>query len=133
MNSRTKICERNPCDTSRGFNLSQPLRLFEALCKYPCSRLRQHLWSENWGLSNVVYLWRETIGVEDQGWLAWFVIATMMKKPITIIGNGRQVRDVLYVKDLVKGFDAIARGNVRQGDISIWVAVKRTFYHSWSC
>jgi CDP-paratose 2-epimerase len=41
-------------------------------------------------------------GVEDQGWVAWFVIATLTGKEITIYGNGKQVRDLLYVKDLVK-------------------------------
>lgn len=41
-------------------------------------------------------------GVEDQGWVAWFVIASLTGKEITIYGNGKQVRDLLYVKDLVK-------------------------------
>src|SRR5690606_19088848 len=40
-------------------------------------------------------------GVEDQGWIAWFTIARLLKKPITIYGDGRQVRDVLYVEDLI--------------------------------
>ncbi|MDP2939868.1 MAG: GDP-mannose 4,6-dehydratase [Candidatus Omnitrophota bacterium] len=44
-------------------------------------------------------------GFEDQGWVAWFIIATLFKKPITIYGNGKQVRDLLYVTDLVEGFD----------------------------
>jgi CDP-paratose 2-epimerase len=44
-------------------------------------------------------------GVEDQGWVAWFTIATILGKPITIYGDGRQVRDVLYVSDLVDSFD----------------------------
>jgi CDP-paratose 2-epimerase len=44
-------------------------------------------------------------GVEDQGWVAWFSIATLLEKPITIYGDGKQVRDVLYVADLVKAFD----------------------------
>src|SRR3989338_8970833 len=39
-------------------------------------------------------------GVEDQGWVAWFIIATALNKPITIYGNGKQVRDVLCVDDL---------------------------------
>jgi CDP-paratose 2-epimerase len=39
-------------------------------------------------------------GVEDQGWLAWFAIAALLRKPITIYGNGKQVRDVLHVDDL---------------------------------
>jgi CDP-paratose 2-epimerase len=45
-------------------------------------------------------------GIEDQGWLAWFVIAAINDKPITIFGNGKQVRDILYVDDLMDVFDA---------------------------
>lgn len=41
-------------------------------------------------------------GTEDQGWLAHFIISTLLKKPITIYGNGKQVRDILYVDDVVK-------------------------------
>ncbi|MBY0353720.1 SDR family NAD(P)-dependent oxidoreductase [Candidatus Babeliales bacterium] len=44
-------------------------------------------------------------GVEDQGWIAWFIIAHLQKKPITIYGNGKQVRDVLYVSDLVNFYE----------------------------
>jgi CDP-paratose 2-epimerase len=40
-------------------------------------------------------------GVEDQGWLAWFVIAAVLSKPITIYGDGKQVRDVLFIDDLI--------------------------------
>lgn len=45
-------------------------------------------------------------GVEDQGWVAWFVIATQTGKPITVYGDGKQVRDVLYVEDLLNAYDA---------------------------
>jgi CDP-paratose 2-epimerase len=45
-------------------------------------------------------------GLEDQGWVAWFVIASMIGRPITIYGNGKQVRDVLYVDDLIEGYEA---------------------------
>ncbi len=44
-------------------------------------------------------------GIEDQGWIAWFIIAITAGKPITIYGDGKQVRDVLYVDDLVKLFE----------------------------
>lgn len=43
-------------------------------------------------------------GQEDQGWLAWFIIASLLEKPITIYGNGKQVRDVLYIDDLVDAY-----------------------------
>lgn len=44
---------------------------------------------------------RRQFGVEDQGWVAWFTIAHTMGRPVTIYGNGKQVRDVLFVDDLV--------------------------------
>jgi CDP-paratose 2-epimerase len=43
-------------------------------------------------------------GNEDQGWVAHFIKAAMAGEPITIYGDGRQVRDVLYVDDLVEAF-----------------------------
>ncbi len=44
-------------------------------------------------------------GVEDQGWLAWMTIAAVTGRPITIYGDGKQVRDVLHVDDLLNGYD----------------------------
>jgi len=41
-------------------------------------------------------------GNEDQGWLAHFIIAAVTGRPLTIYGNGKQVRDVLFVEDLVR-------------------------------
>jgi len=40
-------------------------------------------------------------GTEDQGWVAHFLIRAIEGRPITIYGDGRQVRDVLFVDDLV--------------------------------
>ena len=45
-------------------------------------------------------------GVEDQGWVAWFVIAAVLRHPITIYGDGKQVRDLLYIDDLLDAYDA---------------------------
>ncbi len=45
-------------------------------------------------------------GVEDQGWVAWFIIAAVTGRPITIYGDGKQVRDILYVEDLLDAYDA---------------------------
>lgn len=42
------------------------------------------------------------LGVEDQGWVAHFVISSLRGKSITIFGSGKQVRDVLHVDDLVE-------------------------------
>lgn len=43
-------------------------------------------------------------GVEDQGWIAWFIIARLLQRPITIFGNGKQVRDALYIDDLTNAY-----------------------------
>ena len=44
-------------------------------------------------------------GVEDQGWVAHFAISALTERPITIFGDGKQVRDVLYVGDLVSAIE----------------------------
>ncbi len=57
-------------------------------------------------------------GVEDQGWIAHFCIAARLGRPITIYGNGKQVRDVLWIDDLIAAYDlAAARGDVAAGQI----------------
>jgi CDP-paratose 2-epimerase len=48
-------------------------------------------------------------GVEDQGWVAWFAIASRLGRDITIYGDGRQVRDVLHVDDLVRAYETAIR------------------------
>ncbi len=45
-------------------------------------------------------------GIEDQGWVAWFVIAAVTGHPLTIYGDGKQVRDLLFVEDLLDAYDA---------------------------
>lgn len=47
-------------------------------------------------------------GIEDQGWVAWFTIAAVLGKTITIYGDGKQIRDVLHVNDLVRAYEAAA-------------------------
>lgn len=46
-------------------------------------------------------------GIEDQGWVAWFIIALSLDKSITVYGDGKQVRDVLYISDLVSLFEIV--------------------------
>jgi len=72
-------------------------------------------------------------GTEDQGWLAHFVIAAVLGRSITIYGNGKQVRDILFVDDLIRAFELATenadrtRGQVynigggSQNAISIWM------------
>lgn len=44
-------------------------------------------------------------GIEDQGWVAWFAIRALQNLPVTIYGDGKQVRDVLFVRDLLEAYD----------------------------
>ncbi len=67
-------------------------------------------YSRIYGLKTVVF--RQSciygphqFGVEDQGWVAWFSIAALLGKPLTFYGNGKQVRDLLYIDDLVRLYD----------------------------
>jgi len=71
-------------------------------------------------------------GVEDQGWVAHFVISTVLRRPITIYGDGKQVRDILYIDDLVRAMRMASQnlgqtagevfniGGGAQNTISIW-------------
>jgi len=57
-------------------------------------------------------------GIEDQGWVAWFVIAALTGRPIAIYGDGKQVRDLLFVDDLLELYDAaIANIQVSAGQV----------------
>ncbi|MDH3681414.1 MAG: SDR family NAD(P)-dependent oxidoreductase [Acidimicrobiia bacterium] len=58
------------------------------------------------------------MGVEDQGWVAHFCIAANKGVPITIFGNGKQVRDVLWIDDLIAAYDAaVDRVDASSGQI----------------
>lgn len=52
-------------------------------------------------------------GIEEQGWLAWFCNSLLFDKPVTIYGDGKQVRDVLYIDDLLRAFD-LAFKNIKK-------------------
>ncbi len=58
-------------------------------------------------------------GFEEQGWVAWFIIATLFKRPITIYGNGKQVRDMLYADDLVNAFNSFINSSLKSGLFNI--------------
>ena len=63
-----------------------------------------------------LHLWHPSVWIEDQGWVAWFTIATILGKPITLYGDGKQVRDVLWVDDLIDLYQAaIAKIDVAAG------------------
>jgi CDP-paratose 2-epimerase len=64
-----------------------------------------------------IYGYRQ-FGMEDQGWVAWFTIAAELGKSITVYGDGKQVRDVLFVDDLIDAYDAAAENiDIAQGRV----------------
>ncbi len=95
---------------------------------YGCSKLAADIYVQDYahtyGLKTGVFRMsciygERQFGVEDQGWLAWFTIATLTGKPITIYGDGKQVRDTLYVKDLIDAFDRFLGSNIRHAVFNI--------------
>lgn len=44
-------------------------------------------------------------GITDQGWMCWFMVAALGGQPITIYGDGGQVRDILYIEDLARAYE----------------------------
>lgn len=64
-----------------------------------------------------IYGYRQ-FGVEDQGWVAWFTIRSLKDGPVTIFGDGYQVRDVLFIDDLLDAYvAAVARVDAVAGNI----------------
>jgi CDP-paratose 2-epimerase len=80
-------------------------------------------YSRIYGLRSVVF--RQSaiygprqFGVEDQGWMAWMMIAAVTDRKITVYGDGKQVRDALHVDDLLNAYDAaVEKIDVAKGQI----------------
>lgn len=73
-------------------------------------------YARTFGLQTVVFRMSciygpHQFGTEDQGWVAHFILQALKNQPITFYGDGRQVRDILYVDDLVDAF-LLARENI---------------------
>lgn len=102
---------------------------------YGCSKLTGDLYMQDYarmyGLKigvfrmSCIYGTRQ-FGVEDQGWLAWFAIAAVLNRPITIYGNGKQVRDVLYITDLIEAYDAFIKSDLPHGVFNIGGGPRKT-------
>jgi CDP-paratose 2-epimerase len=93
---------------------------------YGCSKLCGDLYTQDYsyvyGLKTGVFRMSciyggRQLGTEDQGWLAWFVIAALLGKPITIYGDGKQVRDVIWASDAIAAYDAFIRNKSLSGDV----------------
>src|SRR5205823_5548474 len=75
-----------------------------------------HDYARTFGLPAVVFRMSciygpHQFGTEDQGWVAHFLIRALRGEPITIYGDAMQVRDILYIDDLVDAF-LLAQANM---------------------
>jgi len=95
----------------KGIDESQPLDFHSP---YGCSKGAAdqyvHDYARIYGVSSVVFRMSciagpRQFGSEDQGWVAHFLYSALEGKPLTIYGDGRQVRDILYVEDLLHAFE----------------------------
>lgn len=93
-------------------------RPLSPLTPYGCSKASadQYVldYARTFGLKAVVFRMSciygpHQIGTEDQGWVAHFLMRALEGRPITLFGDGKQVRDVLFVDDLVDVFLAAWR------------------------
>ena len=100
----------DPAVRARGIDESRPLSFYTP---YGCSKgaADQYVldYARSFGVPSCVlrmsciYGPRQR-GTEDQGWLAHFLFSVMAGRPISIYGDGRQVRDVLFVDDAVDAY-----------------------------
>ena len=77
-------------------------------------------WAHTYGLKTGVFRMSciygpNQFGFAEQGWATWFIIAALKGLPLTIFGDGKQVRDMLYVEDCVKAYDAFHKSDLRHG------------------
>ena len=107
---RTRYAPANDAIRERGINEDRPLDFHSP---YGCSKgaADQYVtdYARTYRLPALVFRMSciygpHQYGNEDQGWVAHFVIRSLSGKPITIYGDGMQVRDILFVDDLVDAF-----------------------------
>jgi CDP-paratose 2-epimerase len=68
-------------------------------------------WARSYGVPATIFRMSciygpHQMGTEDQGWVAHFLIRALRGEPVSIYGDGRQVRDVLFVDDAVEAYCA---------------------------
>lgn len=111
-------------DLPQGVSEAQPLDFYSP---YGCSKgaADQYVrdYARIYGLPTIVFRMSciygaRQFGTEDQGWVAHFVISACLGRPLMIYGDGRQVRDVLYVDDLVEALlRAASRARQHPGEV----------------
>ena len=100
---------------ARGVNERRPLDFHSPYgCSKGCAEQYVLDYSRSYGLRTAVFRMSciygpHQHGNEDQGWVAHFMRRAMAGEPVTIYGDGKQVRDALFVEDLVAAFETARR------------------------
>jgi CDP-paratose 2-epimerase len=132
----------DPDIDAQGINEAEPLDFHSP---YGCSKGAAdqyvHDYARIYGIQSVVFRMSciygpRQFGTEDQGWVAHFMLAVAAGRPLTIFGNGKQVRDLLFVDDLVRAFKLAAThidrtaghvyniGGGPRNSVSIWTELR---------
>lgn len=111
-------------DARVGISEGEPLNFHSP---YGCSKgaADQYVrdYARIYGLSTVVFRMSaiygpRQFGTEDQGWVAYFCIQALLQREVGLYGVGKQVRDILYIDDLLNAFEAAySRGDDLKGEI----------------
>lgn len=105
--------EKNYLDTCHPLGIDETEHL-DFISPYGCSKGSADLYCLDYGrvfdMNTIVF--RQSciygphqFGVEDQGWIAFFSKQFLSKKSLTIFGDGYQIRDLLYVEDLINAYE----------------------------
>jgi len=103
--------ERYGYADGRGISETQPLDFHSPYgCSKGAAEQYVHDYARTYGIPTVVFRMScvagpRQFGNEDQGWVAHFLYSAMEEQPVVLYGDGRQVRDVLYVGDLLDAFE----------------------------
>lgn len=102
-----------PTDLSvraRGVSEARPLDFHSPYgCSKGCADQYVLDYARSYGLASMVFRMSciygpRQFGTEDQGWVAHFILRALRNEPITLYGDGKQVRDILFIDDLVDAF-----------------------------
>lgn len=104
--------ERYEFEDTEAIDENEPLDFHSPYgCSKGCADQYVRDYARIYGLKTIVFRqsciygeWQN--GSLDQGWISWLTASAIMDKPITIFGDGMQVRDILYIQDLLEAYNS---------------------------
>jgi len=112
---------------NKGISENFPVDLCEHT-PYGCSKLTGDIYCQEYarcyGIRTAVFRMSciygtRQFGIEDQGWVAWLTYATLRNIPLNIYGDGKQVRDLLFISDLVDLYEKFLLSDISHGVFNV--------------